>query len=377
MRRAATFFLLWILFAGGIFGVFAATYWYWDMRQAPTTITLEGDTLAGPRDPLTFRFSRPMRPQSLANRVRLEPLHPFRTEWHNHDQTLLLIPEADWPLESTYQLVIGPGQTKWLGTTPTVMAKVHSPSYPKIVTTLPVDGAEDVRLGIEDPIEVTFDRSVKDFFIDFRLTPPVEMIYEYDPDKTSFAILPVAPLSEGAKHELAVFAKWRGAPDSAYQSLGKVSFATLPPAPKAWNANLALRVEEAKRLTRPKKTDGKYIDINLGSQVMTLFDSGQALDAYLISSGLRGMDTPRGEYAIRNKAPRPWSKQYGLYMPYWQAITPDGKYGIHELPEWPGGYKEGANHLGTPVSHGCVRLGIGAAARVYAWSDIGTPIVIY
>jgi hypothetical protein len=66
-----------------------------------------------------------------------------------------------------------------------------------------------------------------------------------------------------------------------------------------------------------------------------------------------------------------------LYMPYWMAITPDGKYGIHELPEWPGGYKEGANHLGRPVSHGCVRLGVGAAKTVYEWASEGTTVVVH
>ncbi len=89
------------------------------------------------------------------------------------------------------------------------------------------------------------------------------------------------------------------------------------------------------------------------------------------------MDTPRGEFKVSNKHPRPWSKQYGLYMPYWMAIMSSGKYGIHELPEWPSGYKEGENHLGTPVSHGCVRLGVGAAKRVYEWAEIGTPIIIH
>jgi lipoprotein-anchoring transpeptidase ErfK/SrfK len=64
-------------------------------------------------------------------------------------------------------------------------------------------------------------------------------------------------------------------------------------------------------------------------------------------------------------------------MPYWMAIVPGGKFGIHELPEWPGGYKEGANHLGTPVSHGCVRLGVGPAQTVYNWADIGTPVVVH
>jgi lipoprotein-anchoring transpeptidase ErfK/SrfK len=52
-------------------------------------------------------------------------------------------------------------------------------------------------------------------------------------------------------------------------------------------------------------------------------------------------------------------------------------HGIHELPEWKNGYKEGANHLGTPVSHGCVRLGVGPAAKVYGWAEVGTPIVIH
>jgi len=53
------------------------------------------------------------------------------------------------------------------------------------------------------------------------------------------------------------------------------------------------------------------------------------------------------------------------------------KYGLHELPEWANGYKEGQNHLGIPVSHGCVRLGIGDAAQVYNWAEVGTPVYIH
>ena len=49
---------------------------------------------------------------------------------------------------------------------------------------------------------------------------------------------------------------------------------------------------------------------------------------------------------------------------------------IHGLPEWPNGYKEGAAHIGTPVSHGCIRLGVEAAKIVYDWSDVGTKIII-
>jgi lipoprotein-anchoring transpeptidase ErfK/SrfK len=62
-------------------------------------------------------------------------------------------------------------------------------------------------------------------------------------------------------------------------------------------------------------------------------------------------------------------------MPYFMQFTKQGA-GLHELPEWPNGKKEGANHLGTPVSHGCVRVGIGVAKKLYDWTPVGTKVVV-
>ena len=64
-------------------------------------------------------------------------------------------------------------------------------------------------------------------------------------------------------------------------------------------------------------------------------------------------------------------------MPNWMALVASGKFGIHELPEWPSGYKEGASHLGSPVSHGCVRLGVGPSKRVYDFAEVGTPVIVH
>ena len=89
------------------------------------------------------------------------------------------------------------------------------------------------------------------------------------------------------------------------------------------------------------------------------------------------METPRGTHLIANKSFRAWSKKYGVFLPYWMAITPGGSFGIHELPECADGGKEGTEQLGRPVSHGCVRLGIGPAERVFDWAEIGTPVVVY
>lgn len=137
------------------------------------------------------------------------------------------------------------------------------------------------------------------------------------------------------------------------------------------------KLEEAKNYAKPQILEGKYIDISLEHQNMVLFENGEFVDAYLVSSGKKGFDTPKGTYRVENKTPRAWSGTYGLFMPWWMALIPNGKIGIHELPIWPNGYREGSNHLGVPVSHGCVRLGVGPAKRVYEWADIGTPVIIH
>jgi len=126
----------------------------------------------------------------------------------------------------------------------------------------------------------------------------------------------------------------------------------------------------------PGQFTGKYIDIDLTNQKLCQVDGTTVVACHIISSGKASMPTPTGTFAIGNKNPRRWSSTYGLWMPYWQEFK-DGIYGIHELPEWPNGYKEGQAHLGIPVSHGCVRLGVGEAQQVFDWTEIGTTVYIH
>ena len=119
----------------------------------------------------------------------------------------------------------------------------------------------------------------------------------------------------------------------------------------------------------------KTIHVDLSEQKLQQRLSGIVIAEHKVSTGRPGMRTPTGTYKVLNKHPRAWSRSSKLWMPYWMAFTNRG-HGLHELPEWPGGKKEGENHLGLPVSHGCIRLGIGAAKRLYEWSEIGTEIAI-
>lgn len=121
--------------------------------------------------------------------------------------------------------------------------------------------------------------------------------------------------------------------------------------------------------------EGKYIDIDLTTQKLCQIEGPNILGCTLISSGKKGFETPTGTFSVREKHPRHWSSKYNMYLPYWQRLTDSG-YGLHELPETDT-WKESPAHLGTPVSHGCVRLGVGPAQSIYDWAEVGTTVFIH
>lgn len=119
----------------------------------------------------------------------------------------------------------------------------------------------------------------------------------------------------------------------------------------------------------------KRIEIDTKRQELAYLIDNVKINTFKISTGKPATPTPKGSFKIKNKYARAWSKKYKLWMPYWLGIK-DGSFGLHELPEWPNGFKEGANHIGKPVSHGCIRLSVGQAEIIYQWADIGTPVII-
>jgi len=143
------------------------------------------------------------------------------------------------------------------------------------------------------------------------------------------------------------------------------------------------KVEEKAAVTSKEKTEEliksnlsleKFIKIDLSEQKLQLWQDDKMIEEYSVSTGKPGMKTPTGEFQVLGKEENHWSVKYSLYMPYSLRFHSD--YFIHELPYWPGGYREGEEHLGAPVSHGCVRLGIGPAKIVYNWAHVGTKVVV-
>ncbi len=117
------------------------------------------------------------------------------------------------------------------------------------------------------------------------------------------------------------------------------------------------------------------VEVALKTQKLSFFVSDIKWKEFSVSSGKPSTPTPKGKLKISNKSPKAWSKAYGLWMPFWMGLG-DGKVGLHELPIWPSGYREGVNHLGKPVSHGCIRLGLNDAKYLYERLAIGTEVLI-
>jgi len=249
----------------------------------------------------------------------------------------------------------------------------------------PVSGEPNAK--IDSAIKISFDKSTTGYDVNFVIEPFSSFDLSYNSDRKDFSILPKGKLDYARDYVVSV----KIAPSSANLSAKdmpetfRANFKTEPsppPPPPVEEVvlpekNVAGVVGDSQVATPEAKIkDGKYIDINLAKQQLSIFQDSERLGTYKVSTGKRGMATPTGTFHVMAKRGRAWSKKYNLFMPYFMQFTGQG-HGIHELPEWRSGYKEGANHLGTPVSHGCVRLGVGPAAKVYSWSDVGTPVVIH
>lgn len=131
--------------------------------------------------------------------------------------------------------------------------------------------------------------------------------------------------------------------------------------------------------------DGKYVEVNLATQQMFVFQDKQLINTFGVSTGEWSFPTPKGTLYVFNKILLAYSNPFHLWMPYWNGLaeSPTGAgyngYGIHDLPCFTKdcSYREGVGHIGTPVSHGCIRLATDNAIWFYNWADIGTPIVIH
>ncbi|MDD5464650.1 MAG: L,D-transpeptidase [Candidatus Moranbacteria bacterium] len=324
-----------------------------------------------------INFPFPMLRSSVEENFSIYPFQKVSFRWENNNTRVVIAGQSDWKNQSSYDIRINNGRNIFFSKVEKTF-NFKTKNFPVMLSSYPVSGEKEVLVDMENPIKFSFDRSLEGYNAKFVVSPNESLQWQMNEEKTQISLLSQDNFKFETLYKIEVFIKGAQQSSQEYLKIGEIFFETeKAPAPLVWNKDPVIRMEQAKKFTQAKITQGKYIDINLSKQMMVIFENGVALDGYLISSGKRGMETPTGTFKIENKTPRAWSKKYQLFMPNWMAIVPSGLFGIHELPVWPGGFQEGASHLGIPVSHGCVRLGPSSAKRVYDWTEIGTPVVIY
>lgn len=364
-------FLSFLILGFAFFGVF--DYVISSAELFSVTMKIEKSDNLMPNEKVVIHFSNTVNTKNVENIIKIEPKAEVRYNWINENKTLEVLPKKNWKNNESYQVSIVDARSS-LGLKFSAKEDFTIEQLPSVISIFPTKAEKNVIIDIEDPIILNFSKNLDGYNTKITINPTGNFLFETNSDKNSIRIMPQEKLESGKRYDVYVELKPSKAADNKFERIFDSFFETKQIEIKEWSKDISVRLFQAKNYTTPKVLEGKYIDINLKSQVMVLFENGRPIDSYLVSSGKAGMNTPQGSFQIYNKFPRPWSGKYGLYMPHWMAITSSGAYGIHELPEWPSGYKEGANHLGIPVSHGCVRLGVGPAERVYNWAEIGTPV---
>lgn len=365
------FSTLLILLAGGL-GIFYSIKTYPIVFS--NRVTVEKNAEINPRENIVINFSEPIFLTKAIQNIEIYPVQNVKFIWEDSNRKLVIEPQESWKLETEYEIEIPRLKNIMLISVPEKEIRFATIKYPKITQFFPEENAENIVVDIEDPLAVKFNEPVEDFDVKL-LVDSLEAASCKDEEKNNyFSFLP-KNIEDGKKYFAQVLIKHKDESEDNFKPIYSSSFKTTAPEKKS-GKDFETILKEAKINTGAKIKEGKYIDLNLANQVLSTFENGKLLDSYMVSTGKRGMETPKGEFKVMAKKIRPWSNKYKLYMPFFMQFTGQG-HGIHELPEWPGGYKEGANHLGTPVSHGCVRLGVGPAEQVYNWAETGTPVVIY
>lgn len=163
--------------------------------------------------------------------------------------------------------------------------------------------------------------------------------------------------------------------------LGIIAFATVlvPVMPRIQQQGSILSVTIApppaiagpkSEMARLKKTNQRWIEVNLTTQRLIAWEGKTWIDARVISSGKRSTPTLTGVFAIQSKYRSTTMSGADYSVPdVPHAMFYDGGYAIHGV-YW-------HNNFGTPMSHGCINMSESAAQWLYGWARVGTPIVIH
>ena len=121
----------------------------------------------------------------------------------------------------------------------------------------------------------------------------------------------------------------------------------------------------------------KLIVVSIHEQHVYAYQGSTLVYSFAASTG-RNNNTLTGTYHIRDKTPNGYDPDRNFWMPDWMGIYYVGSLedGFHSLPLLANGQRLWADEIGTPITDGCVVLGIADAHALYSWAEVGTTVQI-
>jgi len=108
---------------------------------------------------------------------------------------------------------------------------------------------------------------------------------------------------------------------------------------------------------------------------VTALDNGLPVFGSLVATGVRGADTPTGDFLVRAKLPKMDMRgttvtgyHYDIPDVPWVMLF-DEDYALHGAPWRP--------TFGFAQSNGCVTMPVAAAKFLYDWAPRGTPVRVH
>src|SRR6266403_2166106 len=148
------------------------------------------------------------------------------------------------------------------------------------------------------------------------------------------------------------------------------SYYYFQPPPTVLQRRPRVRRYQAKKIETPEKESTKpqgplIIAISIERQSLKLYDASGFFAETPISTGMRGHPTPMGVFSIIQKHKFHHSNIYsGAPMPYMQRIT------------WSGVAMHAGVLPGYPASHGCIRMPMAFAVKMWNWTKMGARVTI-
>jgi lipoprotein-anchoring transpeptidase ErfK/SrfK len=151
--------------------------------------------------------------------------------------------------------------------------------------------------------------------------------------------------------------------DSGYS---RPSPSAQPKRQRSARKNSAAKKKEVAEKENGAKPQGPLIiAVSIDKQKVRIYDANGLFAESPVSTGMKGHSTPMGVFSIIQKHKFHHSNIYsGAPMPYMQRIT------------WSGVAMHAGVLPGYPASHGCIRMPMAFAMKMWNWTKMGARVVV-